>query len=271
MSRVCLQPGLPGGEWAYLRPLSGRDEATLDGVGSLAEAAALLDRLIVPGPGSSLGPGAAFRLPIGDVDRLLAQIYGTLFEDRVESVIQCDACGQGFELQFSLQELCDRVLRADRSGILGPEPSDAGFLYRLPEGVRFRLPTLLDHEAVTGHSPEQAREELLLRCVVEGAMTPAVGAAVEEAMARLWPVLRLDLDAVCAECGAPEAAHFDIASFLLKALGRERRWLHREVHLLASRYHWSPGDILELPREQRRTYVALIRAEESAHGEALFS
>jgi hypothetical protein len=151
------------------------------------------------------------------------------------------------------------------------EAADGFYIYRLEGGVRFRLPTPFDREAVAGLPIERASEELLRRCVLDGGLDERRQLVTEAAMARLAPVLRMDLDAVCAECGAAQLAHFDIAAYLLRALVRERRWLYREVHTLAMQYRWSPNDILSLTREQRRTYVALVRAERAPQGEGLFA
>jgi hypothetical protein len=43
--------------------------------------------------------------------------------------------------------------------------------------------------------------------------------------------------------------------------------LFREVHALASHYHWSETDILTMTRRQRRRYLSLI-AEAQARGAA---
>ncbi len=79
-------------------------------------------------------------------------------------------------------------------------------------------------------------------------------------MAEVGPILDLDLEATCPECGARQAIHFDICAHLLGALASERLWLAHEVHTIASAYGWSLAEILGLPREDRRVYVRLIEA-----------
>jgi hypothetical protein len=237
--------------------------------GEPAAGAALVDRLLREERGTVLGSGAAWRLSVSDIDRLLAAIYTALFGDRIESQLECDSCGKGFELQLSLAELVREALAAGFSGVRGPETDGERFVYALSSGVRFRLPTPLDQLETAGAA--SGAEEVLRRCIVEGELTPSVAEEVEAAMARVAPVLRLDIEAACAECGARQSAHFDIEAFLIGALDRERRWLYREVHALAVAYGWSPSDILALSRTERRAYVALVQAARAAQRESVLS
>ena len=58
MLHVGLNPGIPGGRFARLRPLCGHDEASVDGAGSV-DLIAFLDRLLTNAPGTTVGPGRA--------------------------------------------------------------------------------------------------------------------------------------------------------------------------------------------------------------------
>src|SRR5690606_15514987 len=81
MIEVDLKPGLRGGPWARLRELRGDDElwaAQGRGASSLV-AVELLDRLLVAAPGTTIAPGRARELAVGDRDRLLAAIYRHTF------------------------------------------------------------------------------------------------------------------------------------------------------------------------------------------------
>lgn len=44
---------------------------------------------------------------------------------------------------------------------------------------------------------------------------------------------------------------------------RCRRFL-KDVHQLASRYHWSEGEILSLPLPRRQAYLVIFEAERDA-------
>ena len=106
--------------------------------------------------------------------------------------------------------------------------------------------------------------ELLARLVVEGEASDT-GAEVTRFLERAAPVLDLELDAACPECGSAGTPRFDLATFLAARLAAERPFLVRETHWIASRYGWSHDEIMSLPREDRRAYAGLVEAERSAH------
>ena len=82
-------------------------------------------------------------------------------------------------------------------------------------------------------------------------------------METIAPLVDLELDAQCPECGESQQVYFDLQYYLLSAIGRGRAQLMREIHTLASAYGWSLSDILGLPRSQRRILAGLVD-EESA-------
>ncbi|MBN1875038.1 MAG: hypothetical protein JXA33_12470 [Anaerolineae bacterium] len=246
----------PGGTWAALREICGRDEEEMLDTGTVT-AIQLLDRLLVNVPGTHISPGSAAALTASDRDRLLAAVYQRTYGPRVESTLYCSGCGAPFDMEFSLQELLDKLRGEAQSVCVKRRPDNT---YELPDGRRFRLLTGEDEYAVWHLSPEEAEKELMRRCVAKG--DPAIEPDVlQKAMDEVAPVLDLEVDARCPECGALQSVHFDIQSYLLAALQAERSQLAREVHHLAIAYGWSLSDILSLTRSQRRTYMALIEAE----------
>lgn len=272
MLQVRLHPGLPGGRWACIRPLHGHDEQ-LVGTGATA-ATALLDRLLVEQPGTTVGPGRACELAICDRDRLLAAVYAATFGDRVESEIPCEQCDEGAEIRFSLSALvasleADDDARAEVGVRHGPDPDG---VYQLDDGIRFRLPTGVDQRAVLGQPPAQARVALLRRCLLtderDGRTASDVDestlARVEAAMERVGATVDHSFSVACQECGAEREVRFDIQHFLLRALDHERRYLVREIHYLAATYGWSLEQILGLSRDDRRAFVRLIVADRGA-------
>lgn len=246
----------PGGARAGLREIRGYDEDSVRGT-DIMTAIRLIDRLLVDGPGTDVGPGSAAKLTAADRDRLLAAIYMRTYGPHIESTVRCDHCGDPFDLDFSLQELLGDLRDTAKTSVVEMGPDG---VFKLPDGCRFRLPTGEDEYAVGHLPPAKAESELLARCVVEGDPTvePEV---VQAAMEEVGPVLDLDLDARCPECGEVQSVHFDIQFYLLSALKSERKQLAQEVHRLATAYGWSLPDILGLARSRRRTYVALIEAE----------
>ncbi|HLT35068.1 MAG TPA: hypothetical protein VK034_02260 [Enhygromyxa sp.] len=272
MLQVRLNPGLPGGRWAYIRPLRGHDEQ-LVGAGATA-ATELLDRLLVEEPDTTVGPGRAFDLAICDRDRLLAAVYAASFGDRIESEIPCLQCDEGAEVNFSLSALVaslevDDAARAEVGVRHGP---DHDGVYQLDDGTRFRLPTGVDQRAVFGQPPGQARVALLRRCLLgddrDGRTVSDLDeqtlARVEAAMERVGPTVDHTFSVGCQECGAEREVRFDIQHFLLRALDHERRYLVREIHYLAATYGWGLEPILGLSRDDRRAFVRLIVADRGA-------
>lgn len=267
MLLVRLEPGLPGGRWAAIRPLCGHDERALVGAAGLA-ATELLDRVLVEMPGTTVAPGRAWELAVCDRDRLLAAVYTQTFNDRVETDVPCLACNKGAQVGFSLTEwIADQqpneAGRKSRGIAAGPDEACA---YTLDDGTRFRLPTGLDQRDLAGFELERARALLLARCVV-GDLSPESRARIEAAMEYLGPTIDERFTVECQDCGAAREVRFDIQQYLLRALEHERRYLTREIHYLACSYGWSLTEILDLPRDERRTFVELVVAERAARRE----
>ena len=69
---------------------------------------------------------------------------------------------------------------------------------------------------------------------------------------------------MCPECGARQSLAFCLDRYQLTALVQRRGESRREVHRLAAGYGWSLGEILALPRPQRRALAGMIEAERPA-------
>jgi hypothetical protein len=278
MLLVRLEPGLPGGRWAAIRPLCGHDERALVGPSGLL-ATELLDRVLVEMPGTTVTPGRAWELAVCDRDRLLAAVYTQTFSDRIETDVPCLECSKGAQVGFSLAEWIagqqpDEAGRELRGIVAGPDES---CFYTLDDGVRFRLPTGLDQRELAGLELERARALLLGRCVLAdahsshahtvGDLGPETRAKIEAAIEYLGPTIDDQFTVECQECHASREVRFDIQQYLLRALEHERRYLTREIHYLACSYGWSLTEILDLPRDERRAFVELVVAERAARRE----
>jgi hypothetical protein len=243
---------------AYLREPSGHDELAIEGAGPLS-ASKLLERLLVEVPGAAIVPRDVWNLPLYVRDRLVAFLHVGLFGERLVSLARCANCGDGFELTFSLADLLE-TQRASREEALRahwPGP-DGTYAVR---GVRFRLPTAADEVAVAGLSATEAGRALYERCVVDARGGEDEAREVQAAMEEVGPVLDLDLDGSCPHCRTAQPVRFDMVGFLLAALERERPLLLREVHRIATAYHWGFDEIMKLPRSVRRAHVGLIEGE----------
>ena len=259
MMQVPLNPGIRGGRSAYLRPICGLDEAFVDGT-DFFEAVAFLDRLLVEAPGTTVGPGRASELTVCDFDRLFANIYLQYFGKRIESTATCRGCGNPFDLSIDFPNLIRHLDRQTERKATGPDEEG---IYSLPDGRRFRLPTIGDQQSVTDLETDRAVDELLERCMVEG--DPRQGPElVQAAMEDVGPVVDFDLDAACPECGETQTVRFEIQAYLLRTLAHEKRFLNHEVHRIAMAYGWGYEEILSLTREDRRSFVRLIETDHAA-------
>jgi len=239
-----------------VRELNGFDEQSISGLDT-ATAIDLIDRLLVRPPGSPVEHFKAAELTGSERDQLLAEIYERTFGPRIESAVRCVLCEELFDLTFSIRDLLVS-LDSDKSSTSVTHDTDG--TYRLANGLRFRLPVGTDELAVVGLSPEAAQLALLQRCILESNESVEID-DVQEAMEEVGPVMDLELDARCPECGGKQPVHFDIQSYLLRALLQERRRIGREIHRLAVAYGWSLNEILSLPRSQRQAFVEFIEVD----------
>jgi hypothetical protein len=217
--------------WIALRELHGRDELAVDGVDTRA-ALALLDRLI----GQASLPAAS--LCASDRDALLAALHRREWGDRIVTTLVCVACGERFDLSFALSAVQAHLAKAATGAALSP-PTAQQELDASAQGARAGVAALA---AALGVSDPD----------------PAAIAALADTLEAEAPILDLDITAECAECGHPQAAHFDVQSFVLQRLIGERALLQAEVHLLASNYGWSLREILGMSRPTRRGFVRMI-------------
>ena len=235
---VPLSFGAGGARAIRLAPLTGCDERDAPG------AEALLERLAVEGPG--LVHGRLVReLTLGDRDRALAALYAGLYGAQVRADAVCGGCGSRYELRFALTELMESR-RPDGSAAGEPPVVTLG-------QTRLRLPRIVD---LGGEGDVLAR-------LTESGPVPEetrAGVAIEAAD----PALELDLAGHCPDCGEKQAVPFSMRHFLEAALRRDRAFLMREVHLIASAYHWGLGEILGLSRVDRQGFARLLIGEREA-------
>ncbi len=240
----------PGTNGVTLRSLRGADEMTVENTGTKI-LVSLLESLIQPeANGKNIG---ASQIVTADRDRLLAQLYISLYGAKIESTLSCRECGQKFDLDFSLDKLLDHY-----HPVTDTLPPDGR--YQLEPGICFRLPNGEDEMLINGFGGPEAEKHLLERCLLEG--NPETdNEKVQSKMAELAPVLSVDMQATCPECNHAQQVQFDMQTFFLTKLKQERPVLIREVHSIASQYHWSQQEILDLPRSLRKQYAALIQSE----------
>lgn len=188
------------------------------------------------------GVSGAETLPIGARDSQLLQLWRRWFGASVPCLDTCPACERDVSFDLPLSALV-----AEYSPDPSPDSSDA-----------WRRLTTQDLLSVARLAPEEARRTLTAAVTGEPNPDRSLEAEVEEWLERHDPMARIDIELACAFCAGQWTRPFDIVEHLWSALRGAGRALLRDIHVLASAYHWSERDILALPPARRRAYIAMI-------------
>jgi hypothetical protein len=265
-ARVAVPGGWPAddGETTeiWIRPLTGADEASvIERIGrSPAPVLAneLIGRCVVLAGDVPIGIEAARALPAGSRETLLWRIRVLLSGDLIDASVTCPACGEKASVEIDLEDVTVGRLTPPRIHLDEIEG----------RRVEFRSPTGRDLEELTRGSVADLRgaaQQLAAACILAVDDAPpsdeelaALADPVGDRIATLDPAAEVLLDSRCPHCKSPFTASLDATSFLLEEIAAGARYLFEEVHVLASMYHWSEGDILDMTPRRRRTYLDLI-------------
>lgn len=274
-SAVSLPGGLARGEVAVgeaaVRSLCGHDEEWLVAGGAslpgAARTTALLARTVERLGAEQASADAVRALTVGDREALLWGVRRATVGARVGLVVTCGGCDETLSAELDLDEWAATV-----GG--GPGP----VVDRTTVGeheVRLRPPTGADQEAVVAVSGGVEEQTIaLLRLTVEAiegeapddevltALAPALG----EVLATTDPAAETLIDVACPSCDTVTPTVVDAGQVLVEEAVAGARWLLEEVHVLASRYHWSEDEILSLPTARRRRYLELVDEDTSGGG-----
>jgi hypothetical protein len=254
---------LPGGllhDGAVLRtvrfrPLTGDLELrlgdALEGCASLPDAVSeLLGTALFDVGGIPANPALASALAVADRQWLMLKLA-----ERVSGPLRwltavCN-CGASFDVPLDLERVPFR-------------PAGAGYPFADIEvggqPLRARVPTGADQARIAPlHDDALALRSLLRACVVAfdgdlDALDYDGVSAVEAALDAVAPAVATELTTRCPGCGGERQVGFD--PYRLAGLGRDG--VLRDVHSLASHYHWGEAEILALPRERRGLYIGMI-------------
>lgn len=243
----------PGYDAVVVRELTGKDEELVTSVDAMSAI-----RLVSAVTSDTSGePIDGAHLATADRHRILAAIYQVTFGNRVESTVTCDACQERFDLAFEIPEF---VASTHEDAPIRTVVSENG--YDLGDGLRVRAPTGNDELSAVGRGVEDAATMMMERCVVAGELGGRIS-EVQTQFEALAPLLDVDLESVCPECGEAQKRRFDVQSYVLLAIQQGRPLLVNDVHLIARTYHWALGDILGLTRSHRRELAERIISERS--------
>ncbi len=138
--------------------------------------------------------------------------------------------------------------------------------------IRVRVPNGSDQQLLLHRSEDESLRLLLQRCIcsVNGDAPDAAFyrmlnddeiETIDEALEEVAPAVCDRLVVTCPECNTEQNTLLDHYA----NMGLNEYFFYDEIHTLASHYHWSEADILDLPRVKRRRYLPLInRSSNSA-------
>jgi hypothetical protein len=231
-----------------LNELTGQDEMSVAGINT-ACSIDLLDKIVAEHSGSA--GLSARKLCASDRDSLLAALHRQYWGDTIVSSLTCSACGKQFDLSFTLSDLQSHINSDIKNWIPGEQltaVSSSGAVVEIPDAEQ-------ELQSANGGTGDAIAE-------LAGALgiDPEAIAEACDNLEQAAPILDLELDASCAECGADQQAHFDIQSFVMKRILNERESLLTEIHFLAANYNWSLTEILGMPRSMRKTLAQMLDA-----------
>jgi hypothetical protein len=199
-------------------------------------------------------------ITIGDRDRRLLTLRESWFGPGMSGLVSCPNCHQELEIELATTDL--RMIAGQAAPNLTVR-SDAC-------EIRLRFPDSRDLIAATDRGVEDTVRSLLRACVVS-ATIDGVGVEPEELPSHLValaakclsdgdPLADLRLNLGCINCGRHWQKPFDIVPFLWAELEAWAGRTLREIHVLASAYGWSEGEILSLSAIRRQSYLRMLDA-----------
>ena len=283
---------LPGGYWDRagqlqrefeLTPLTGREEEMLVQARQRETASlvtALLSRCVRRlGDIHPVSEEVARGLLVADRQYLLLKLRQVTFGDLVRANLFCPwpDCGKQVSLDFRIDDV--PVTEASNPGPFYHLTLSPAAAHTEDEALReivFRLPCGADQEEASpllADNEARALNLLLARCLQRvgdavppgedrvADLSPLARAEIEAAMEHVAPRIELDMETTCPECGRFFVTPLDLHRFFFGELRTDRDQLYREVHYLAYHYHWSEREIMDMPRDRRRTYIEVLADE----------
>jgi hypothetical protein len=190
----------------------------------------------------------------------LAAVTAASQGSRLAVATRCpgEACGASIEFELDLPNL----LPADPGRrVTGRIPLAGG-----STEVALRLPTGRDQAAWRREPPPDAASMALsLDMEMDGRpaedgrrLTGEALEAVGSLLESVDPLTSLQARVECPGCGEVRDLDMDLEALLLHRLESEQKCLMRQVHALASAYHWPEAEILALPPGRRNRYLTLL-------------
>jgi hypothetical protein len=205
-------------------------------------------------------PEALAGLKIGERDARLLELRGNVFGPRIAARVDCPACGQSIEMNFTVSEV---------QTVTASEVAETCAAKFGKYEINFRLPNSNDLAAVVpGDDIATQKRRLLQRCVLNAKsrgqpvapdqLLDDTVTALSEQMSKFDPQGDVQLALSCPQCSHRWDAPLDIVSFVWSEIHAWAVRLLHDVHALALAYSWRESDILAMSPWRRQAYLELI-------------
>ena len=201
------------------------------------------------------------RKPIGQRNIALFHLCESLFGPELTLQTSCPQCAEPLEMQSSIAVLLEAASKGSESAFETNQTLETqGYT------LHFRLPNSMDLlEASSSFTP---RQMLIERCIeIIGSPDDAtsqpitlpedVEAILFAKMQSLDPLAAVSFALTCPSCANAWNAPLDIAKYLWSEIEAWAYRTLREIHWLASTYHWRETEILALGHWRRQAYLQM--------------
>lgn len=218
----------------------------------------LLRRCYVARDGSQLDANLLLNMPVGLRIDLLIKLAALTDPRPFSWQLHC-VCAEENEFELTAGQIIslsrDALQAETTSVVIGQNI------------VIVRRPTALDQMRWLA-LPDEIESMAMLRAMLvspsleemlaTGHTCESIALAIEQTMETFDPLVGFQLSVLCSECGTVVDVSPDLTGAALDRLSRAQRSALEEVHRLASRYHWTENQILDLPQWRRQSYLELI-------------
>lgn len=188
-------------------------------------------------------------LSISERDTRLYRVVGDLIGRQPTLVATCKACSAETELILDLSAIDSIAERSESNGSFAH--SGQRLAYRMPNSRDLA-------NALNKNDPEEARRALLRSLLGSSGAPVAALSALEKELANRAGLEALTIRFQCSECGLAHASLFDVVDYLWRCVDARAKRALRDVHVLATAYGWTSGEILALSPARRAAHIAMV-------------
>jgi hypothetical protein len=202
-------------------------------------------------------------LSIGERDVRLFHLRKMMFGSNLFNVADCPNCHEHIEWVSNVDDFV--LLNQDKRA-----PVDSYSLDAHAYHIRFRLLNTYDMLRVSSDKIYQSDpNKLFSDCIIEikrngencsvDELPASVFDQLDQRMAEEDPQADITMLLNCPACSNTWEMHFDIISYLWLEIDSWAKHVLSEVATLASVFHWSESDILNLSPGRRRLYLEMVK------------